>query len=173
MGFDCPVGAREGLCGGSQAEMLELEDAGSVLISSSTKVNVSKEACTSICLNDCNCVAALYSFKKGDTNMQVCSFYYLVNGVKQMNRGSRLSYLVKVPKREGGVHRKTSLRKWVMILVVVADGVVLFLVLADILHHLVYYAPLPHVEAFRGFPFVPVPPPPPVYIPFMTLELLV
>ncbi|GMH09816.1 hypothetical protein Nepgr_011657 [Nepenthes gracilis] len=162
MGSDCPGGAREGLCGRRRTQMLELEDAGSVLISSSTQVNVSKEAC-----------ATLYSFKKGDTNMQVCSFYDLVNGVKQMNRGSGLSYLVKVPKREGGVHRKTSLRKWVMILVVVADGVVLFLVLADILHHLVYYAPLPHVEAFRGFPFVPVPPSPLVYIPFMIPELLV
>ncbi|GMH10003.1 hypothetical protein Nepgr_011844 [Nepenthes gracilis] len=138
MGFDCPGGAREGLCGGRQAEMLELEDAGSVLRSSSTKVNVSKEACASICLNDCNCVAALYSLKKGDTNMQVCSFYDLVNGVKQMNRGSGLSYLVKVPKREGGVHRKTSLRKWVMILVVVADGVVLFLVLAGLGYYMIW-----------------------------------
>ncbi|GMH26375.1 hypothetical protein Nepgr_028218 [Nepenthes gracilis] len=122
---------REGLCGEDQAEMLELE-VGSVLRSASSKINISKEECGSLCLDDCNCAAALYASGVGGRNIQECSFYDLVRGVRQVKRGSGLSYLVKVPKGEGGIHRKSGLRKWVLILIVAADLLVLSLVLGGI-----------------------------------------
>lgn len=114
--------------------MLELEDAGTLLKSESSQTNMSRSECADSCLNDCNCAAALYS-----SHARECMFYDIVRGAKQASRGSGLSYLVKVPKRVmNGNHKKSGLQKWALILIVVADGLVIFLVLGGLGYFMVW-----------------------------------
>ncbi|KAA8517690.1 hypothetical protein F0562_015164 [Nyssa sinensis] len=124
-----------GFCGESQAEMLELHGVTSVLRVNPNKVNVSKDVCANLCMDDCKCVAALYSSGKE------CFLYELVRGVKQVDRelGMRSSYMVKVPKGTSGGEKKSSgLRKWVLILVGVVDGLIIFLVLGAIGYYVIW-----------------------------------
>ncbi|GFY95749.1 D-mannose binding lectin protein with Apple-like carbohydrate-binding domain-containing protein [Actinidia rufa] len=66
--------------------------------------------------------------------VEECFLYGLVRGVKQVGWGSGLSYMVKVPKA-GGQHGKSSgLKKWVLVVVGVVDGLIIVLVLG-----LIYY----------------------------------
>ncbi|XP_009373138.1 G-type lectin S-receptor-like serine/threonine-protein kinase SD2-5 [Pyrus x bretschneideri] len=116
-----------------KAEMLELKGVSSVLRGATKSFNVSKEACGDLCLEDCNCTAALYSSAKG------CFVYGMVIGVKQVeNKGSGLlSYMVKVPKGGHGGHGKSNLKKWVLILVGVVDGLIILLVFGGLGFYLV------------------------------------
>ncbi|KAJ8426045.1 hypothetical protein Cgig2_017622 [Carnegiea gigantea] len=117
-----------GLCGKNEVDMLELEDAGTLLKSESSLTNMSRRECANSCLNDCNCAAAFYS-----SHARECMFYGFVRGAKQASRGSGLSYLVKVPKRVmTGNHKKSGLQNWALILIVVADGLVIFRVLGGL-----------------------------------------
>lgn len=109
----------DGFCGRGKAEMLELESVSSVLRSAPKMVNVSKEECGKLCLEDCNCASALFSSEE-------CFLYGMVIGVKQVEKGSGLSYMVKVPKGlSHGGHGKSNVKKWVLILVGVVDGVII------------------------------------------------
>ncbi|XP_059668116.1 G-type lectin S-receptor-like serine/threonine-protein kinase SD2-5 [Cornus florida] len=136
---DCSEGNPGGFCGKNQVDLLELQGVSSVLRSDPNKVNVSKEECASLCMDDCKCVAALYSSGKDDTDLQKCFLYDMVRGVKQVNKGTGLSYMVKVPKGAGGGHGKSSgIKKWVLIVVVVVDGLILFLVLGGIGYYVIW-----------------------------------
>ncbi|KAK9289490.1 hypothetical protein L1049_007645 [Liquidambar formosana] len=135
---DCGEGISEGLCGRSKAEMIELEGVSSVLRDEPKMTNVSKEVCANLCIDDCKCVAALHSSGKSGTNLQECFHYGLVRGVKLVDKGSGLSYLIKVPKGSGGGHgTATSVKKWVLVLVGVVDGLILLLVLGGILYYVI------------------------------------
>ncbi|KAL3536593.1 hypothetical protein ACH5RR_005054 [Cinchona calisaya] len=133
-------GISEGLCGGNQAEIVELQGVTSILRGVPSKVNISKEACANLCLDNCTCVAALYiSLTEADSNLQQCFLYGLVRGVKQVERGSTTSYLVKVPKgTHDQIHGKSSgLKKWIVIVIGVVDGFIIFIVLAGIGYYLI------------------------------------
>lgn len=132
---DCNEGiTTKNLCGKDEVYiMLELEDAGSLLKNATSLTNISKTKCANACLNDCECASALYSSRTRE-----CMFFDVVRGVKQVKRGSGLSYMVKVPKENFGKHKKSGLRKWVLILILVADGMVLFLVLGGLGYFIVW-----------------------------------
>lgn len=140
---DCDEGTPRRFCGDDaqvvQVEMLELNGVSSVLSDATKRVNVSKTACASLCLDDCKCAAALYSSGDGDeaTNFQECSLYRLVAGIKQVERGTGLSYMVKVPKGTHDNHGKPSVKKWVLIVVGVVDGLIIILVLGGLAYYLI------------------------------------
>ncbi|XVE80786.1 hypothetical protein DITRI_Ditri15bG0008300 [Diplodiscus trichospermus] len=135
---DCNEGAsRQKFCGGAQAEMLELNGVSSVLRDAPKMVNISKAACASMCLDDCKCVAALYSSGEGAPNFQECYLYRLVAGIKQVEIGTGLSYLVKVPNGTRDNHSKPRVKKWVFIVVGVIDGLIIILVLGGLAYYLI------------------------------------
>ncbi|KAG5552846.1 hypothetical protein RHGRI_010826 [Rhododendron griersonianum] len=128
MNSNCSNGISGGYCGKNQVEMVELPGVTTVLKGTNVKDNVSREKCSEICLDDCNCTAALYTFDSGE-----CFLFGLVRGVKQVSRLKESSYMVKVPKGSGGGKGKSSgLKKWVLVVVGVADGLILVLVLGGI-----------------------------------------
>ncbi|KAJ1379791.1 S-locus-specific glycoprotein/EP1, partial [Sesbania bispinosa] len=94
---DCSGEFSGGLCSGKQAEMLEIENVSSVLKGVPKMVNISQEACENLCLEDCKCTAALY-FRNASTGAAECYLYRLVLGLKQVDKGTGFSYMVKVPK---------------------------------------------------------------------------
>ncbi|GAB2235958.1 hypothetical protein Drorol1_Dr00026403 [Drosera rotundifolia] len=137
---DCIHGIKNSLCGKHQAEMLELNSITNVLTSSaSTITNITKQACATLCLNNCTCSAALYISSKGDPlETQQCTFYDIVQGAKQVETGSGFSYMVKMPKGTGGVYPRTHLRKWVVNLVIVADIAIFALVLGGVGYYMIW-----------------------------------
>ncbi|XP_027070058.1 uncharacterized protein [Coffea arabica] len=139
---DCSTdGISEGLCGRNQAEMVELQGVTSILRQGTpSEVNISKDACANLCLDNCTCVAALYiSSAEADANLQQCFLYGLVRGVKEIQRGSTGSYWVKMPKgSRDQVHGKSSgLKKWSVIVIGVVDGFIIFIVLAGIGYYII------------------------------------
>ncbi|CAB4315323.1 unnamed protein product [Prunus armeniaca] len=136
---DCSQGISGGFCGNGKttAEMLELKGVGSVLRGAPKIVNVSKEACANLCLEDCNCTSALYSTAKGGMEVEECFFYGMVIGVKQVERGSGSSYMVKVRKGAHGGHGKSNLKRWVLVLVGVVDGLIILLVFGGLGYYLI------------------------------------
>lgn len=121
-----------GFCGGSQVEMLELEGVGSVLRDGPEMANVSKEECASTCIGDCKCVGVLYSSAELE-----CFVYGVVLGVKQVEKRSGLIYMVKVAKGTHRGHGKRNLKKWVLILVGVVDGLIIVLVFGGLAYYLI------------------------------------
>ncbi|KAG8650072.1 hypothetical protein MANES_08G172801v8 [Manihot esculenta] len=75
--WDCSNGISGGFCGKVAASL-----------------NTSMEACEKFCLEDCKCVAALYS--SGES--RECYLYGAVMGVKQVERGTGSTCMAKVPK---------------------------------------------------------------------------
>lgn len=124
-------------CNGTQVEMLELNGVNTVLRDASTRVIVSKTACANLCLDDCKCVAALYSSGNGAKIFRECSIFRLVAGIKQVETGTGTSYMVKVPKGTRYDHKETSVEKWVLIVVGVVDGLVIILVVGGLAYHLI------------------------------------
>ncbi|KAL8517111.1 hypothetical protein ACS0TY_015362 [Phlomoides rotata] len=123
-GPNCCEGSFDGACGTSAAEMVELGGVASVLRSGSYKENVRKQECGRACLDDCNCVAAQYEEGFGE-----CLLYRIARGVKKVER-SGVTYMVKVGKGVNHGHGKNSVvKKWVLIVVGVVDGFIIFLVL--------------------------------------------
>lgn len=121
----------DGFCGRGKAEMLELESVSSVLRGAPKMVNVSKEECGKLCLEDCNCASALFSSEE-------CFLYGMVIGVKQVEKGSGLSYMVKVPKGlSHGGHGRSNVKKWVLILVGVVDGVIILVLFGGLGYYLI------------------------------------
>ncbi|MBA0830776.1 hypothetical protein Goarm_015283, partial [Gossypium armourianum] len=124
-------------CNGTQVEMLELNGVNTVLRDASTRVIVSKTACANLCLDDCKCVAALYSSGNGAKIFRECSIFRLVAGIKQVETGTGTSYMIKVPKGARYGHKETSVEKWVLIVVGVVDGLVIILVVGGLAYHLI------------------------------------
>ncbi|XP_038903590.1 EP1-like glycoprotein 3 [Benincasa hispida] len=115
------MGGEEEICGGS--EMMELEGVSSILRDGPKRVNVSKEECGEWCLEECKCAAALYYW-----GVKECYVYRVVIGVKQIEMGMGLSYMVKVPKGSALGRQKSGLKRWVLAVVGVVDGLVILAV---------------------------------------------
>ncbi|XP_022890844.1 PAN domain-containing protein At5g03700 isoform X2 [Olea europaea var. sylvestris] len=129
---DCRARNIEGLCGRSRAEMLELRGAITVLKGNPNEANVTKEICANLCLDDCSCVAAQY------TNLGECFLYKFIRGIKQVERRNGLIFMVKIPKGEDEGHgRHSGLQKWVIIVVGVVDGFIIFLVLGGVGYYII------------------------------------
>lgn len=113
-------------CGGSEVEgeMMELEGVSSILRDGPKRVNLSKEECGEWCLEDCKCAAALH-YSGGRGGEEECYVYRVVIGVKQIERGMGFSYMVKVPKGSGLGPQKSGLKRWVLAVVGVVDGLVI------------------------------------------------
>ncbi|KAJ6739672.1 hypothetical protein OIU74_004433 [Salix koriyanagi] len=126
-GSDCNGGFSEGFCDKGQPEMLELSGVSSVLRTAPKRVNVSKQTCENLCLQDCKCAAALYS-----TSLRECFTYGLVSGVKQVERGTGLTFMVKVPNGTQVSHGKSNVKKWVLVMVGVIDGLIILLVIGGL-----------------------------------------
>ncbi|KAJ8753940.1 hypothetical protein K2173_000194 [Erythroxylum novogranatense] len=137
-GDQCNAGIPEGFCGKDQVEMLELGGLTNVLKAIPEKVNSSKEACADLCLADCTCVAALYSSGEEDKNLGKCFIYGMVMGVKQIGEeAGGLTYMVKVPRGTKVSQGKSQVKKWVFLVVGVADGLIILVVLAGIGYYLI------------------------------------
>ncbi|EEF31065.1 G-type lectin S-receptor-like serine/threonine-protein kinase SD2-5 [Ricinus communis] len=137
---DCSEGLSREFCGKGKVEMLELNDVGSVLSAAApTKVNISKEDCADSCLQDCKCVAALYSSVEegASSRLKECFLYGLVMGAKQVERGTGFTYMVKVPKGTHVGHGKSGLKKWVIVLVGVIDSFIILLLLGGLGYYLI------------------------------------
>ncbi|TYI91629.1 hypothetical protein E1A91_D02G006500v1 [Gossypium mustelinum] len=138
---DCNQRVPSHFCGGgtTQVEMLELNDVVTVLKDAPKRINVTKTTCANLCLNDCKCVAALHSYGDyGDPSSEQCSLFQLVAGIKQVEKGLGLSYMVKVPKGTSYHHNNPSVKKWVLIVVGVVDGLIIILVLGGLVYYLVH-----------------------------------
>ncbi|KAK7287116.1 hypothetical protein RIF29_00173 [Crotalaria pallida] len=123
-------------CSGKKAEMLELDNVSSVLKDAPEMVNISKEACGNLCLEDCKCHGALY-FSNASIDITECYLYRLVLGLKQVDKFKGYSYMVKVPK--GSVrnyHGGHNVKKWVLILVGIVDGLIILLLVGGFVYWL-------------------------------------
>ncbi|XP_042513928.1 G-type lectin S-receptor-like serine/threonine-protein kinase SD2-5 [Macadamia integrifolia] len=122
LGSECSKGFPSEFCNASTGpvEMVELNGISSNLRSNNQIYNISKESCSSSCLANCSCVAALYSAGG-------CFLYGLVSGLKQVDRGDGMSYyLVKVPKGIRNSRRKSRLKNLLLVMGGILDGLVLF-----------------------------------------------
>ncbi|EOA23954.1 hypothetical protein CARUB_v10017171mg [Capsella rubella] len=106
-------------------DMVELEGVTTVLGNGTQVRNVRKERCEELCKKDCECGAASYSVSD-----ESCVMYGVVMGVKQIERVSGLSYMVKIPKGVRLGDEKSNMRKWVVGLVGGIDGFVILLLLS-------------------------------------------
>ncbi|XP_021901307.1 LOW QUALITY PROTEIN: G-type lectin S-receptor-like serine/threonine-protein kinase SD2-5 [Carica papaya] len=130
----CGKEISDGFCnGGFPVDMLELHGVSSILKDAKTIINITKEACANFCINDCECVAALYS--SGDP--RECFLYGVVMGVKQVERDSGFSYMVKVPKGSHGNHSKSNVKKWVVVLVAVVDSLIIMLIFGGLIFYFI------------------------------------
>ncbi|GER55744.1 curculin-like lectin family protein [Striga asiatica] len=131
-GFDCKNENLEGLCGekSTGVEMLELRGAVSVLRSASSGGNIGRDECAKSCLNDCKCLAVGY-----DGNFGECFLYEVARGIKQVEKRGEVVYMVKVPKGvvvHNGHDKNSGLKKWVIVVVGLVDGLIILIVLGGI-----------------------------------------
>ncbi|KAI3958042.1 hypothetical protein MKW98_020684 [Papaver atlanticum] len=133
---DCNVGFSGEFCGKTEpVEMIEIKGVGSILKSPQI-FNVRKDVCVSMCIDDCSCVALLYSDKgvyAGDVR-QRCVHYGLARGLKQMEEEevtvNMWSYWVKVPKGIVGAEGGNSvLKRCLPVMVGVVDVLIILLVM--------------------------------------------
>ncbi|PIN01616.1 hypothetical protein CDL12_11613 [Handroanthus impetiginosus] len=123
----------EGICGKSEGEMVELKGVVSVLKSDLYKGNVGREECERFCLDDCSCLAAQYVEDEDE-----CFLYKIVRGIKKVESENGVRFMIKVPKGVNhGHNRNSGLKKWVIVVVVVADGLIIFLVFGGIGFYLI------------------------------------
>nr|XP_043637531.1 PAN domain-containing protein At5g03700 isoform X2 [Erigeron canadensis] len=115
-------------CGiSSGVDMKEIRGMMSVLRDDDKKIiNATKETCAASCTEDCTCVGAL--FTNGNRNRE-CYLYGEIRGVKEVNFSEEISFFVKVLKSG---KTGNGLKKWQLILIVVGDGIVLFVCLGGI-----------------------------------------
>ncbi|XP_010503864.1 PREDICTED: G-type lectin S-receptor-like serine/threonine-protein kinase At5g24080 [Camelina sativa] len=113
-------------------EMVELEGVTTVLRNGTQVRNVRKERCEELCKKDCECAAASYSVSD-----ESCVMYGIVMGVKQIERVSGLSYMVKVPKGVRLSGEKPNVKKWVVGLVGGIDGFVILLLLSGLVFYFI------------------------------------
>ncbi|KAL5058307.1 hypothetical protein RYX36_029911 [Vicia faba] len=123
---DCGEGFSGGFCHDEKAEMLEIDNVSSVLKGVPETVNISREACSNLCLRDCKCAAALY-FSNASVGAAECYLYRLVLGLKQVNKGSGFSYMVKVRKGIGRNHEMHDVKRWIFVVVGVFDGFIVMI----------------------------------------------
>lgn len=118
-------GISSNFCGDFIVVMKEIRSAISVLRDENKKiVNATKETCVGSCIDDCTCVGAMFITQNNE-----CYLYGEIRGLKEVNIGNEVSYMVKVLK---GKKNGNGLKKWQLGLIVVGDGIVLFVCLGGI-----------------------------------------
>ncbi|RDY11206.1 PAN domain-containing protein, partial [Mucuna pruriens] len=125
-GGECSGETSGGFCNGKEAEMQELDNVSSVLKNDPKMVNISQKACANLCLQDCKCAAALY-FGNASTNVAECYLYRLVLGLKQVDKGTGFSYMVKFPKGTGRNHDRHNVKRWLLVVAGGVDGLIILL----------------------------------------------
>ncbi|KAL0375419.1 UNVERIFIED_CONTAM: hypothetical protein Sradi_3457600 [Sesamum radiatum] len=102
--------------------------------------NVGKEECADFCLDDCSCAAAQYVEDEDDRNSGDCFVYKIARGMRQVEKGNRMiTYMVKVGKgRNGGHGRNSGLKKWVIVVVGVVDGLIIVVVLGGVGYYVIW-----------------------------------
>ncbi|CAI9103421.1 OLC1v1001893C1 [Oldenlandia corymbosa var. corymbosa] len=136
------------------AEMVELRGVTSVLKGALVEVDGSKARCENFCLKNNTCVAALYTTSSSsDEGRAGCYVYGLVRGIKQVDSGrsnalmmggSGTTYMIKVSKGTGSEeaqHQHSGLKRWVVIVIGVGDGLLIFVVVGGIGYYFIYYRP--------------------------------
>ncbi|URD77013.1 hypothetical protein MUK42_08605 [Musa troglodytarum] len=121
----------------SEVEMVELRSVVTVLRTSSSASNVSKEECLASCLEDCSCAAALHTNGHGVGTGEWCSRYALVGGAREAEVGAtESSYWIKVAKKGSARHEASaSLVTKVLIVGGVVDAVALCVILGGLLYY--------------------------------------
>ncbi|RWV88204.1 hypothetical protein GW17_00049726 [Ensete ventricosum] len=93
----------------SEVEMVEVRRVVTVLRTSSSASNVSKEECLASCLEDCSCAAALHTNGHGVGTGEWCSRYALVGGAREVEvKATESSYWIKVVKKGSARHETSS-----------------------------------------------------------------
>ncbi|CAL0328338.1 unnamed protein product [Lupinus luteus] len=124
----CNAEISDEFCSGKEAEMLELDNVSSVLKGVPKMVNISKETCANLCLEDCKCGGASY-FGNASLDISECYLYRVVLGLKQVDKGIGYSYMVKVPRGSGRkYHGGHNVKKWVLVVVGIVDGLIIVLI---------------------------------------------
>ncbi|XP_045796254.1 PAN domain-containing protein At5g03700-like [Trifolium pratense] len=134
--YDCSEGFSGDFCSGKKGEMLEIDNVSSVIKGIPQTVNISRDACSSLCLQDCKCAAALY-FRNASVEAAECYLYRLVLGLKQVDKGTGFSYMVKVPKGIGQNHEKHNLKRWILLAVGVFDGLIVMTLVGGFVYWLI------------------------------------
>ncbi|KAI3507304.1 hypothetical protein L1887_22244 [Cichorium endivia] len=115
-------GFSRNFCGNSRVDMKEIRGAISILKDENKKMeNTTRETCVASCLDDCTCVGALFT-----SGNRECYLYGEVKGVKEVGDDEEVSFMVKVLKKGNG------LKRWALILIIVGDGLVLFVCLGGL-----------------------------------------
>ncbi|KAI3759930.1 hypothetical protein L1987_50317 [Smallanthus sonchifolius] len=119
-------------CEASRGNMKEIRNATSVLRDENNKiVNATKESCAGSCVKDCTCVGALFT-----SEYRECYLYGEIRGMKWVdNVGEGMSFMVKVLE---GEKNGNGLKKWELILIVVVDGIVLFVCLGGMCFYMLW-----------------------------------
>lgn len=131
---DCSTGIINGFCGRNDVEMFELRGVSNVLESSNVIVHISEQVCAKFCIDDCECVAALYII-----NLKECHLYGEIMGVKQIEKRNEMKYMIKILKKNGQGSEETSgLKKWVLIVVGFADGLVIFVAIGGLIYYVIW-----------------------------------
>ncbi|KAK9124673.1 hypothetical protein Sjap_014275 [Stephania japonica] len=129
----CNEGFSTDFCrGGDGVEMVEIMGVSNVLRVPPKRVDVSKEECVNLCIEDCKCSAVLYSVTSSAGMLRECVHYGMVRGLKQVEQRIGLSYLVKVPKGTMIERKKKSskVKKWLLLMGGVVDGLIILVVVA-------------------------------------------
>ncbi|KAL3615735.1 hypothetical protein CASFOL_040029 [Castilleja foliolosa] len=136
-GSNCKNESLEGLCGNNmELEMVEIQGVVSVLRSVALKGNFgNKEECARSCLDDCNCVGAEYV---EDGDLGECFLFNIVRGIKEVGKGGKGVYMVKVGKVNNGHGKNHGLKKWVIVMVGVIDGIIIFVVLGGVGYYVIW-----------------------------------
>ncbi|KAK9067789.1 hypothetical protein SSX86_011900 [Deinandra increscens subsp. villosa] len=117
-------GTQGNFCGSSRGDLKEVQNEMSVLRDENKKiVNATKESCAGSCVKDCECLGALFT----SVNRE-CYLYGEIRGMKEVDDsvGEGMSFMVKVLD---GEKKGKGLKKWELILIVVVDGIVIFVCL--------------------------------------------
>ncbi|XP_023749917.1 EP1-like glycoprotein 3 isoform X2 [Lactuca sativa] len=111
-------------CGNRRVDMQEIRSAISILRDENKKmVNMTRETCAGSCMDDCTCVGALFTSGNNE-----CYLYEEVRGVKEVGDNEKVStFMVKVLKKGSN-----GLKRWALILIVVSDGLILFICLGGL-----------------------------------------
>lgn len=136
----CDEAFSNGFCGrNDKVKMIELKGVITVLRSTTKQINITKEECISLCVDDCSCTAVSFSINVNITRIQQeCFHYEFVGGMKEDRRRSEVSFLVKVQEAAAESHEsRPIIRKWILVLVSAIDGVSLLLIVGGVVYYFV------------------------------------
>ncbi|XP_077236947.1 D-mannose binding lectin protein with Apple-like carbohydrate-binding domain-containing protein [Tasmannia lanceolata] len=149
---ECGEGFSNQFCGreNDDVKMVEVKDVTSVLKGDTQRVNVSKEECSSWCLEDCSCAAVLFSDGGAHGARQECVKYELVGGVKEVELGLGLSYMVK--ERIGESNGSSfKFRNWILVLGEVVDVLAIMFIAGGLVYYFLMRKRKKALEGERTF----------------------